>query len=116
MPWTVTNARPDLFSAPVSVNINARDSVHGDSAIVLAQACADTLAFENRGFFIELCKGAVIPSFYTPVAGPTKVNFDFKYDEFLNFKKAPEVKKSAVLTSQNICAYNNFRIRTWFNT
>lgn len=105
----VTAAHPDLFSASTSTNINARDSKFGDMAVNLAKACIQTLAFENRSFFIELCYGTVLPSYYAQDTIDKK-SLDVAYNDYLSRISAPLVKRSAELTSKNICAFNNFKI------
>jgi hypothetical protein len=110
---SVKSAKPDLYQRPRDVGkISAADTPFKDFAGFRAQLCAQTLAFESRGRYVDFCKGAVLKSYFSP---PGKVTaLDLAYDSYLpnaNYNKVIQAdpRKSA----KRKCALNDYNIRNW---
>jgi len=100
---------PDLYQAPKNNNhIMGRDDSHGSFARMQAMFCAQTLSFERRSMFYDLCKGTTLLSYYK-----NKPELNLNYHDYLpnNFNAPKQVSGSSELTEKNICAMNDFSIR-----
>ena len=85
--------------------------------------CAQTLAFENRGAFADVCKGTVLRSYYSGMDNKdgNNSNLDLRYDDYVTpasitpyarGKNPVKAKGTSHFdTGQNICAYNDFSLR-----
>jgi hypothetical protein len=105
--FAVKQAHPDLYSDPAPNRIIGQDTRFGAYQTMLAKICTQSLAFEHRATFIDLCKGSVLKSYYSK-AGVK--GLDVKYDEHVTSSNAWAVKRNKTLTSKNICAFNQFSI------
>ena len=107
----VRNAHPDLYKNHTNTRaIKGVDDKFGSFSQVQAKFCAQTLAFENRGFFRDICQGTSIKSYYS--TNETKTQLDLRYDDYLPPGSNNNViRKNGVQTSNNICAYNNFQMK-----
>lgn len=106
--WGIKEAHPDLYSDPVSNKIMGGDTKFGSYQTVLAKICTQTLAFEHRADFVDLCQGTVLKSYYSK-AGVK--GLEVIYDHHINKSAANAIRKNKAFTSKNICAFNNFNIR-----
>jgi hypothetical protein len=108
---TVRSRHPDLYKG---VNNNRNKIMGGDDKFgsyrqVQAKFCAQTLAFENRAYFKDICQGVVMKSYYS---APGKTSLDLRYNDFLPPNANPtKIRQSAVQTSKSICAINTFNTR-----
>jgi hypothetical protein len=107
---TVRTRHRDLFAT----NNNPRkvwggDDKFGSFAQVQAKFCAQSLAFENRSFYRDICQNTVVKSFYSTGPGSS---LDLRYNDHLSDKiPSSKIRQSAALTSKNICAINTFNTR-----
>jgi hypothetical protein len=107
--WIVKSSKPDLYQAPKNGNhIMGRDDKYGSFARMQAMFCAQTLSFERRSMFYDLCKGTSLKSFYL---NKPELNLDYKTYLPNNSTAPTKIRASADLTGKNICAMNDFSIR-----
>jgi hypothetical protein len=108
--FQVRSDHPDLYDGrdPNKGVTSKIDDTGKSFGQMQAMFCAQTLAFENRGIYADLCAGTKMNTFYQNAGD----KLDFRYDDFIN-KATPssKINKSAVLTGKNICAFNNFAIK-----
>jgi len=106
--WFVRQGSPDLYQAPKNNNhIMGRDDKFGSFSRMQGMFCSQTLAFERRGQFYDLCHGTSVKSFYQ-----NKPELDLNYDSFLpSASAASRVRASSDLTGKSICAVNDFSIK-----
>ncbi len=107
--FILKNAKPDLYQAPKNGNhIMGRDDKYGSFARMQAMFCAQTLSFERRSQFYELCKNTSLKSFYLD-----KPELNLNYNSYLpnNTVAANKIRASSDLTGKNICAMNNYSIK-----
>lgn len=103
------SVKPDLYQSPKNVNhITGGDDSFGSFARMQAMFCAQTLSFERRADYYDLCHDTSLKSFYT-----NKPELDLNYEEYLPNKIiAPiKIRNSPEQTGKNICALNDFSIR-----
>ena len=101
--------KPDLYQSPKNHNhIMGRDDKFGSFARMQAMFCAQTLSFERRSQYYDLCKNTSVKSFYT-----NKPELNLNYNSYMpNDTTAPaRIRGSANLTGKNVCAMNDFSIR-----
>ncbi|MBS1959789.1 MAG: hypothetical protein JST80_09980 [Bdellovibrionales bacterium] len=109
---SVHKRHPGLFeSRHTNVNkVTGIDDVYGSTAQVMAKFCAQTLAFENRAFFRDVCRNTRLKSYYSD--GTSKNTLDLTYNDFVPAKGNTDfIRKNAKLTSKAICAINTFNTR-----
>ena len=107
--WIVKSSKPDLYQSPKNGNhIMGRDDKYGSFARMQAMFCAQTLSFERRSMFYDLCKGTSLKSFYL---NKPELNLDYKTYMPNNLTAPAIIRASADLTGKNICAMNDFSIR-----
>jgi hypothetical protein len=107
--WMAKTSKPDLYQAPTNANhIIGRDDKFGSFARMQGMFCAQTLSFERRSQYFDLCQGTSVKSFYS-----NKPELDLQYNNYLpdNSYSASKIKASPDLTGKNICAMNDFSIR-----
>jgi hypothetical protein len=104
----IKHQNPDLYqSTKNSRVIMGTDDKFGSFARMQATFCAQTLSFERRGMFYDICNGTTVKSFY-----PDKKELDLSYNSYLPSQDAAfRVKKSGDLTGKSICAMNDFNTR-----
>jgi hypothetical protein len=102
---------PDLFDEPNNPRkVTGIDDKFGSFAQFQAQLCAQTLAFEDRGYFFELCNGSVMKSYYSGKTEKSKL--DLRYNDYMKSAAAGStIRKSPTLISNNICALHHFSTR-----
>jgi hypothetical protein len=108
---SIRAAHPDLYQEPAnSRKVTGIDDKFGSFAQFHAQLCAQTLSFENREFFFDICNQSVVKSFYSPKKGAG--DLDLRYNDYMKTAAwGQAIRKSAFHSSNNICAYNKFIIR-----
>lgn len=111
--YEVKKAHPDLYTVPSdSASISGLDTPRKDFAGFRALLCAQTLAFEGRARFMELCDGAVLKGFYSPKDKTTEL--DLAYHSYLPSAAAAwAIKVSPLKAAAAKCALNNYNIRNW---
>ncbi len=101
---------PDLYSGPKNHRrIMGRDDKFGSFRRMQSVFCAQTLSFENRAMFQDICNKTKVRSFYQG-----KQELDLRYNDYLpsgKYEDVVKVRKSADLTGKSICAMNDFNIR-----
>jgi hypothetical protein len=101
-PFRVRSANPDLYGQTYNT-IKGHDDKFKEYGRVQAVFCAQTLAFENKSVFNNLCAGTVVKSFY----GNKSSTLDLRYNDFVAKRGQSPYK------SRDICAYNNFTIHNY---
>jgi hypothetical protein len=72
-----------------------------------AKLCTQTLAFEDRKYFAQVCKGAVLKSaFQVEQAKAAGFELDVRYDRFLN-----DNTRFSPVKSDSVCAFHNYSRR-----
>jgi len=107
------DSHPDLYDGrTIGSGINSTmDDKFGSFAQLQAMFCAQTLAFESRGEYADICRGTVLKSYYSAKDSHSSP-LDLRYDNFINSATTPtKIRNNAVLTSKNICAVNTFTIK-----
>jgi hypothetical protein len=105
----IKNANPDLYQAPKNAkHIMGIDDKFGSFARMQAMFCAQTLSFERRSVFYDICKNTSLKSFYVD-----KPELNLDYNKYLpdNMFTPIKIRQSPELTGKNICAMNEFSIR-----
>jgi hypothetical protein len=98
-----------MFSVHTQKKAFARsDDEFGSFDQFRAKLCTQTLAFEDRKYFAQVCKGAVLRSAFD-LAGQSRATgfeLDVAYDRYLN-----ENTRFAPVKSDSICAFQNYSRR-----
>jgi len=104
----IKHSNPDLYSGTKNSRVvMGRDDSFGSFARMQATFCAQTLAFERRGMFYDICAGTKVKSFY-----PNKPELDLGYKDYLPSQDfAAKVRASSNLTGKGICAMTDFNTR-----
>ena len=118
----VRSAHPDLYTTENARNITGKDDKFGSVGQMQAMFCAQTLAFEGRERFADVCQGTVLKSYYSglDVKALNGSSLDLRYDDYVapgaassyvKGKLVPGAKgRSRFDAGKNICAYNDFTI------
>jgi hypothetical protein len=114
--WIVPGRRlkqdhPDLYVRAENGNrvSSGKDDEFGSFTQLWSRLCGQTLAFENRAKFIELCKGSVVKSYYSGKKEHSPL--DLTYDDYLNSSAAKAIAADPVKVARRTCAVNDFNIR-----
>ncbi len=104
----IRSANPDLYSGTKNSRaVMGRDDSFGSFARMQATFCAQTLAFEGRGMFYDICHGTTVKSFYL-----NKPELDLRYKDYLPTQDySSKVSASSKLTGKGICAMTDFSTR-----
>ena len=105
----IRNAHPDLYGSNTGSRITGRDDQFKSFSQMQALFCSQTLAFEDRGAYQEICKGSVLKSYYPKAIGK---GLDLEYNDYLaTAADAGKVRRNPELAGKNVCAYQNFMMR-----
>lgn len=101
---------PDLYKEPSNPNkVTGTDDKFGSFAQFQAMLCAQTLAFEDRAFFFDVCNKTVVKSFYS---GKTTGPLDLAYNKYMPSKEySSKIKASPTLGSNAVCALQKYQTR-----
>jgi hypothetical protein len=108
----VKSEHPDLYDGrKIGSGITSmKDDKFGSFGQLQAMFCAQTLAFENRGAYADICAGSQLKSYYSGKNTASKL--DLRYNDYINKALTPtKIRGNSDLTGKNICAYNNFMIK-----
>jgi hypothetical protein len=102
---------PDLYVRADNANrvTSGRDDEFGSFSQLWSRLCAQTLSFEKRAKYVDVCQGAVVKSYY---AGKNEHSpLDLTYNDYLNKKAAAAIAADPVKVARRTCAVNDFNIR-----
>ena len=107
--FLIKQSNPDLYQGSTTHRrIMGRDDKFGSFRRMQSTFCAQTLSFENRAMFQDICKNTTVKSFY-----PDKTELDLKYNNYHDndTDAAWKVRKSSELTGKAICAMTDFNLK-----
>ncbi len=124
---TVKKKDPDLYHRTTNPNkVWGTDDQHGTAAQVRARVCIQTLAFQNRGKFYDLCKDAVLKSYFAVDELNPQLNARYadywptSWQKSTGAVNAEAWNKSNVIlhkdkkrTANRVCALNNRNLRNF---
>lgn len=110
-PWVRRVYHADLYPIRVSVHpaIRGADDEFGSFDQFRARLCIQTLAFNDRRFFQDVCQGAVLKSAFTKTdasQAAKTIPLDAIYDSYMSGAKSRQP-----VTGESICAFQTYARR-----
>ncbi len=113
VPWVRRFWHADLYPFHVSLDptIRGADDEFQSFEQFKSRLCVQTLSFNDRKFYQDVCQGSLVKSAFSkennPKGSPLRgIPLDIDYNEFMTGDKA-----TAPVTSDSICAFQNFSRR-----
>lgn len=107
--FAVRERHRDLWYQSGNLNkVSGNDTRFGSFAAVQAKFCAQSLAFQNRDFYRDICKGTTMKSYYSDIA---KTSLDLVYDQYLPAGMSLKIRNDPEKTSEAICAVSRYNTR-----
>lgn len=113
VPWVRRFMHPDLYPFRMSLNPVTRgaDDEFGSFEQFKSRLCIQTLSFNDRKFYQDICRGSILKSAFTkdsaPPSSPARdIPLDASYDHYMEGGKA-----TAPVTSESICSFQTFSRR-----
>ena len=103
----IKNNNSDFYRVNNDPNaVHGRDDRHGSWAQVQAKFCAQTLSFEDIGFYREICQGTKLNGRGNSPA------LDLRYDDYLpKGISARAIQNDKIKKGKNVCAFNDYQMR-----
>lgn len=106
----IKNQHPDLYKEPNNSNrVSGVDDKFGSFKQFQAMLCAQTLAFEDRAFFFDVCDKTILKSYYS---GNKATPLDLAYNAYMpNANQGAKIKINPNLSSNAICALQKYQTK-----